>query len=205
MQSTLNIFEMWRMVRFLDKNYNTLNLNLIKREAQLESLKAVKYSINRSESEARVELPKNEVLKIMKEFEDYPNFLTIRKIEKSELNVEKRELVDLYLANKFKIHSTTFSDDMLLKSKIDINRIVEQCLINGFFESITDQNSSKSNKIKLTKKGKDFASFDSLIYSIIQNIGKLWVLLAAILTSATFKLLPDFFVFLQNLYSKFVV
>lgn len=196
---------MWRMVRFLDKNYNTLNLNLIKREAQLESLKAVKYSINRSESEARVELPKNEVLKIMKEFEDYPNFLTIRKIEKSELNVEKRELVDLYLANKFKIHSTTFSDDMLLKSKIDINRIVEQCLINGFFESITDQNSSKSNKIKLTKKGKDFASFDSLIYSIIQNIGKLWVLLAAILTSATFKLLPDFFVFLQNLYSKFVV
>jgi diacylglycerol kinase len=193
------------MVRFLDKNYNTLNLNLIKREAQLESLKAVKYSINRSESEARVELPKNEVLKIMKEFEDYPNFLTIRKIEKSELNVEKRELVDLYLANKFKIHSTTFSDDMLLKSKIDINRIVEQCLINGFFESITDQNSSKSNKIKLTKKGKDFASFDSLIYSIIQNIGKLWVLLAAILTSATFKLLPDFFVFLQNLYSKFVV
>lgn len=205
MQSTLNIFEMWRMVRFLDKNYNTLNLNLIKREAQLESLKAVKYSINRSESEAGVELPKDEVLKIMKEFEDYPNFLTIRKIEKSELNVEKRELVDLYLANKFKIHSTTFSDDMLLKSKIDINRIVEQCLINGFFESITDQNSSKSNKIKLTKKGKDFASFDSLIYSIIQNIGKLWVLLAVILTSATFKLLPDFFVFLQNLYSKFVV
>lgn len=195
LQRMWETYRMWQIVRFLLKHRFTLALELNAKVSKEKARNILANNVTKvataTSKELGRELTHDEFEDIfkeeMKDEKEFSDFLAWRDVDNyhKEAVVDRKAFVELYLSTQFKkIYQNDTERDLeerlkdrqFQTKKLEINSLIESCTDNE--HGYITYNDEESKHIQLTAKGKKFAGIDGLLKVEIEEVGKLWTVIA---------------------------